>query len=81
MNCPACAQPNPPDHRFCGACGAVLQGTDEEHPLRDVPADAAPAPDAEELRSVVRAYQESASQAIERYVGHIARYLGDNPLV
>jgi class 3 adenylate cyclase len=33
--------------------------------------------DAEELRSVVRAYQESASQAIERYVGHIAQYLGD----
>ena len=37
--------------------------------------------DAEELRSVVRAYQESASQAIERYVGHIARYLGDGLLV
>ena len=37
--------------------------------------------DAEELRSVVRAYQESASQAIERYVGHIAQYLGDGLLV
>ncbi len=28
--------------------------------------------DAEDLRSVVRAYQESASQGIDRYAGHIA---------
>jgi class 3 adenylate cyclase/tetratricopeptide (TPR) repeat protein len=37
--------------------------------------------DAEDLRSVVRAYQEVASQAIERYAGHIAQYLGDGLLV
>ncbi len=35
----------------------------------------------EELRNVVRAYQESASEAIERYEGHIAQYLGDGLLV
>jgi class 3 adenylate cyclase/tetratricopeptide (TPR) repeat protein len=37
--------------------------------------------DAEDLRNVVRAYQESASSAIERYAGHIAQYLGDGLLV
>jgi class 3 adenylate cyclase/tetratricopeptide (TPR) repeat protein len=37
--------------------------------------------DAEDLRDVVRAYQESASQVIERYAGHIAQYLGDGLLV
>jgi class 3 adenylate cyclase/predicted ATPase len=37
--------------------------------------------DAEDLRSVVRAYQEAASQAIDRYAGHIAQYLGDGLLV
>jgi len=37
--------------------------------------------DAEDLRSVVRAYQEAASGVIERYAGHIAQYLGDGLLV
>jgi class 3 adenylate cyclase/tetratricopeptide (TPR) repeat protein len=37
--------------------------------------------DAEELREVVRAYQESASAVIERYEGHVAQYLGDGLLV
>jgi class 3 adenylate cyclase len=37
--------------------------------------------DAEDLRSVVRAYQEAASGAIDRYAGHIAQYLGDGLLV
>jgi TOMM system kinase/cyclase fusion protein len=37
--------------------------------------------DAEALSNVVRAYQKSASQAIARYGGHIAQYLGDGLLV
>ncbi|HZR79615.1 MAG TPA: AAA family ATPase [Candidatus Binatia bacterium] len=37
--------------------------------------------DAEDLRSIVRAYQEAASRAIQRYEGHIAQYLGDGLLV
>jgi len=37
--------------------------------------------DAEDLRSVVRAYQEAASQVIQRYAGHVAQYLGDGLLV
>lgn len=37
--------------------------------------------DPEELRAVIRAYQESAAQVIERFAGHVAQYLGDGLLV
>jgi class 3 adenylate cyclase len=26
MTCPSCAQENPPNARFCNACGSVLEG-------------------------------------------------------
>ena len=37
--------------------------------------------DPEELREVVRAYQETCTEVIRRYEGHIAQYLGDGLLV
>jgi predicted ATPase/class 3 adenylate cyclase len=37
--------------------------------------------DPEDLRAVVRAYQEAAAAVIESYAGHIAQYLGDGLLV
>ncbi|HME70904.1 MAG TPA: adenylate/guanylate cyclase domain-containing protein [Myxococcota bacterium] len=37
--------------------------------------------DAEDLRTVVRAYQEAASGAIQPHNGHIVQYLGDGLLV
>lgn len=37
--------------------------------------------DPEELREVVRAYQETAAAVIQRFDGHIAQYLGDGLLV
>src|SRR3989441_5368901 len=37
--------------------------------------------DPEDLREVVRAYQETAATVIARYAGHIAQYLGDGLLV
>ena len=37
--------------------------------------------DPEDLRSVVRAYQEAAAEVIYRYEGHIAQYLGDGLLI
>src|SRR5215510_15784225 len=37
--------------------------------------------DPEELREVVRAYQETCSTVIRRYDGHIAQHLGDGVLV
>src|SRR5262245_5207678 len=37
--------------------------------------------DPEDLRAVVRAYQEAAAAVIHQYAGHIAQYLGDGLLV
>ncbi|MDH3603260.1 MAG: zinc-ribbon domain-containing protein, partial [Candidatus Tectomicrobia bacterium] len=37
--------------------------------------------DPEDLREVVRAYQETAAGVIQRYEGHIAQYLGDGLLI
>jgi len=37
--------------------------------------------DPEELREVVRAYQQTSAVVIDRYEGHIAQYLGDGLLV
>src|SRR4030095_10786223 len=37
--------------------------------------------DPEDLRAVVRAYQEAAAAVIQQYAGHIAQYLGDALLV
>jgi hypothetical protein len=37
--------------------------------------------DPEELREVVRAYQETCAKVIVRFEGHIAQYLGDGLLV
>src|SRR5215813_152598 len=37
--------------------------------------------DPEDLRAVVRAYQEAAAEVIQQYAGHIAQYLGDGLLV
>ncbi len=37
--------------------------------------------DPEDLREVVRAYQETAADVIQRYEGYIAQYLGDGLLV
>ena len=37
--------------------------------------------DPEELRAVIRTYQDSAARVIEGFAGHIAQYLGDGLLV
>ncbi len=37
--------------------------------------------DPEDLRDVLRAYQKTCAEAIERYDGHIAKYIGDGLLV
>src|SRR5713226_6854696 len=37
--------------------------------------------DPEELREVVRLYQETCTEVIQRYAGHIAQHLGDGLLV
>ena len=37
--------------------------------------------DPEDLREVIRTYQETAAQVVEHYQGHIAQYLGDGLLI
>src|SRR5215470_3812939 len=37
--------------------------------------------DAEDLREVIRSYQASAAEIVQRFAGHIAQYLGDGLLV
>src|SRR5436309_2176972 len=37
--------------------------------------------DPEELRDIVRAYQQTSAAVIERFEGHVAQYLGDGLLV
>jgi class 3 adenylate cyclase len=37
--------------------------------------------DPEDLRAVVRAYQEAAAGVVQHYAGHVAQYLGDGLLV
>jgi class 3 adenylate cyclase/predicted ATPase len=37
--------------------------------------------DPEDLRAVLRAYQQTSAEVIQRYEGHIAQYLGDGLLV
>ena len=38
-------------------------------------------PDPEDLRDVIRAYQSTSSDVIERYDGYIAQHLGDGLMV
>ena len=37
--------------------------------------------DPEELREVVRAYQQTSAEVMRRFEGHLAKYLGDGLLV
>ena len=37
--------------------------------------------DPEDLRDVLRAYQETCAEAVSRVEGHIAKYIGDGLLV
>lgn len=37
--------------------------------------------DPEELRDVIRSYQEVCADAVSRFEGHIAKYLGDGLLI
>ena len=91
--CPACAHPNPPGGRFCTECGRALAGRPapaasegERRQLTVMFCDLVGSTalserlDPEELRTVVRAYQDAAGDVIQRLEGHVAQYLGDGLL-
>ena len=85
MRCLRCHADNADDRRVCGACGAALTG--ERRQLTVLFCDLVGSTalsgrlDPEDLREVVRAYQETAAAVIARHEGHIAQYLGDGLLV
>ncbi|MGH7789642.1 MAG: ATP-binding protein [Candidatus Binatia bacterium] len=92
--CAICGTEVPPAARFCAECGGELHGpggeagADGERRQLTVmfcdlvgSTDLSQRLDAEDLRTVVRAYQDAAARVIERHEGHIAQYLGDGLLV
>ena len=97
MVCAACGFDNPPGFRFCGGCGARLEPTREtaaELPKtaerRQITVlfcdlvgstDLSGRLDPEELRDVVREYQEACVGVVQRFEGYVAQYLGDGLLI
>jgi class 3 adenylate cyclase/tetratricopeptide (TPR) repeat protein len=92
--CPACGFQNPEANRFCGQCGGALptaapkaEPTAERRLLTVLFCDLvgstelAGTLELDALREVVRRYQATCSEPIERYGGHIAQLLGDGLLV
>lgn len=92
--CPSCATASLPGFAFCGRCGARL-GSERPAPADDgerrqltvMFCDLAGSTglserlDPEELREVVREYQDACGGVIEGFEGHVAQYLGDGLLV
>ncbi len=92
MICPKCSFTNPVDFAFCGKCGALLTETvyapDADRRQITVmfcdmvgSTPLAERLDPEEFREVLRGYQETCVEAITRFGGYIARYVGDGLLV
>ncbi len=92
--CETCGTEAPPTARFCAECGGEVgisggaAGAEGERRQLTVmfcdlvgSTDLSQRLDAEDLRTVVRSYQDAAARVIERYEGHIAQYLGDGLLV
>src|SRR2546423_11455234 len=97
MRCPSCGELNPDSNNFCGECGARLvpqSGTAlpsrhaaERRPLTVMFCDLVDSTplsrrlDPEDLQEVVRRFLDACSQAIGRFDGYIAKYMGDGMLV
>src|SRR5262249_26165726 len=95
MRCQRCGADNRPIARFCDQCGSSLGMAPDSVDAADAErrqltvmfcdlvgsTELSERLDAEELRDVVRAYQESAAAVIGQFAGHIAQYLGDGVLV
>lgn len=104
--CPGCNFENPPQAKFCGACGQALQVSASPDRVEPITVGAGLNPvrppvaadrrqvtvmfcdlvgstplseqlDPEEWREVLGAYHATCAQVIDRFGGHIAKYLGD----
>jgi class 3 adenylate cyclase/tetratricopeptide (TPR) repeat protein len=93
VRCEACGSENRAAARFCDQCAAPfapdVEGTrgTERRQLTVMFCDLVGSTelsqrlDPEELRDVVRAYQETAGDVLRDAAGHVAQYLGDGLLV
>src|SRR5713101_3925972 len=95
MRCPSCEFDNPEGMKFCGQCGISLTAKPKEKASTQAErrhltvmfcdlVSSTPLSeqlDPEELREVVRAYQQACAEVIARFEGHLAKYLGDGLLV
>src|SRR5207237_3033116 len=92
MRCPHCSFDNPPLGKFCGGCGVLLVDSTprpeaERRQLTVMFCDLvgstplAEKLDPEDLRQVILAYQQVCAEAIRRFEGYLARYVGDGLLV
>ena len=95
VTCPSCGFESPAGFSFCGGCGSPL-GAGAAEPTPSDPGERrhlsvmfcdlvnstalSEAVDPESLRELVRAYQRVATEAVERYEGTVAQYLGDGLL-
>ena len=89
--CPGCRRENPGEFAFCPQCGAALRARQAAAPDRrqlsvmfcDVVGSTRISSnlDAEDLRDVLRSYQERCDRVIAAFGGYVAQYLGDGLLV
>jgi class 3 adenylate cyclase/tetratricopeptide (TPR) repeat protein len=92
--CASCGADNPASFAFCGACGAAFTDAPEaplpEGEYRRITvlfcdlADSTALADRlppETYRDVMREYHATCAEAIRRFGGHVAQYLGDGLLV
>ncbi|MCL4708685.1 zinc ribbon domain-containing protein [bacterium] len=94
--CPQCGFVNPEGFNFCGKCGAALAAAENPGRVsvkaerRQITVmfcdlvgstDLSARLDPEDLRELVRDYQEACEKAILAFDGHVAQYLGDGLLV
>jgi class 3 adenylate cyclase/predicted ATPase len=90
MKCGHCGLENPPGMRFCGACGRPLEPAHETAQRRHMTVmfcdlvDSTPLAeslDPEDFREVLTDYRQVCQQAIERFGGYTAVYVGDGMTV
>jgi len=95
LACRACGFDNQPGARFCGGCGAPLAREKQTPAAADAErrqltvmfcdlvgsTELSRHLDPEDLRALLDRYQATVAGVVERFAGHIARYVGDGILV
>ena len=87
MDCPICATPNPPSHRYCRSCGTalgVLLSSEAERRyvtvlFADMTGSTAMSErlDPEEVQEVMSEFYQELAACVHRYGGTVDKFLGD----